>query len=84
MAISRQDVLRYLSGHRRAEARLRRETWRRLAALTVAEARAEYASLWQAWQASRAGGDQAALDRRAIQDRVALRRRLAARRERPV
>ncbi len=80
MGVRRQDLLRYLAGHRAAAARLRADTLRRLPALGVEEARAEYDDLCRTWEASRACGDQAALDRRAIADRVALRRRLAGRR----
>lgn len=80
MPVSREDVQRYLDGHRAAEARLREEALRRLRSLTVDEARAEYDSLCRVWEASRALADQVALDRRAIEDRVALRRRLVGRR----
>ncbi len=87
MAVSPNDLRRYLEGHRAADARLREETLRRLSLLTVDRARQEYDSLCQVWAISRNFGGQAALDRRAIDDRVALRRRLnalAVRRERPV
>lgn len=76
----REDVQRYLVGHRAAGARLRAETLRRLRVLTVEEARAEYDSLCEVWEASRALGDQKALDRQAIAERIALRRRLDRRR----
>lgn len=78
--VSRDDLKRYLDGHRAADARLREEALRRLASLTVEAARAEYDSLCRVWETSRSLGDQAALDRRAVEDRVALRRRLAGRR----
>ncbi len=78
--VSRADLERYLDGHRRAAARLREAELRRLASLTADEARVEYDSLCRVWEASRQLGDQTALDRRAIADRVALRRRLAGRR----
>jgi len=78
--VSRADLRRFLDGHRTAAARLREEALRRLAPLTVDEARAEYDSLCRVWEASRALADQVALDRRAIEDRVALRRRLVGRR----
>lgn len=87
MAVSSDDLRRYLDGHRRAEARLRAETLQRLRLLTEGEAREEYTSLWRVWETSRFAGDQAALDRLAIADRVALRRRLrpaAKHRERTV
>jgi hypothetical protein len=76
----REDVQRFLAGHRAADVRLRREALRRLRRLTVEEARAEYDALYRVWEASRAFGDRAALDRRAIADRIALRRRLDRRR----
>jgi len=75
--VSREDLDRFLQGHRRADALLREQTLLRLASLTVDEARAEYDSLCAVWEMSRGTGDEAALDRRAIADRVALRRRLA-------
>lgn len=78
--VSHDDLKLFLDGHRAAGARLRRETLQRVARLTVEEARAEYDSLVRVWERSRALGDTAGLDSRAIQDRVALRRRLAGRR----
>ncbi len=80
MAVSGADLKQYLDGHRRAERVLRAETLRRLASLTVEQARDEYDSLCRVWEMSRALADPAALDRRAIQARVALRRRLSGRR----
>lgn len=74
--VSRDDLKRFLEGHRVADARLRGDTLRQLESLTVDEARADYDSLCRVWEASRALDDGSALDRRAIQDRVALRRRL--------
>ena len=78
--VSRDDLKRFLEGHRVAAARLRAEALRRLPALSVDDARAEYDSLCRVWETSRALGDVAALDRRAIQARVALRCRLGGRR----
>ncbi len=75
--VSREDLDRFLQGHRTADALLREQTLRRLSSLTVEEARVEYDSLCAVWEMSRGTGDQAALDRWAIADRVALRRRLA-------
>ncbi len=80
MSVSHEDLKRFLDGHRAADARLRVEALRRLASLSVEDARAEYDSLCHVWETSRALGDRSALDRRAIQDRVVLRRRLAGRR----
>jgi hypothetical protein len=78
--VTRDDLRRFLDGHRAANLRLRREALRRLAALSVEEARAEYDSLCRVWETSRLLGDLAALDRRAIAERVALRQRLGGRR----
>ena len=78
--VSRDDLKRFLDGHRAADVRLRRETLRRLPTLSVEAARVEYDALWRVWERTRTRGDVAALDRRAIQDRVAFRRRLAGRR----
>ena len=73
--VSREDLDRFLRGHRTADAILREQTLQRVASLTPDEARAEYESLCAVWEMSRGTGDQAALDGRAIADRVALRRR---------
>lgn len=78
--VSPDDLKRFLEGHRAANTRLREEALRRLASLSVEAARAEYDSLCRVWEASRAPDEEAALDARAIQERVALRRRLAGRR----
>lgn len=77
--VSKADLERFLSGHRFAEARLRQEALRRLPLLTIEEARDEYDALCRVWESSRGLGDEAALDQRAIRDRVALRSRLAGR-----
>ena len=78
--VSREELKRFLEGHRAADARLREEALRRLAALSVDEARSEYDSLCRVWEAFRGLGDEAVLDRRAIHERVALRRRLGGQR----
>ena len=80
MMISGADLKRYLDGHRRAERVLRAETLRRLASLTVEQARDEYDSLCRVWEMSRALDDPAGPNRRAFPERVALRRRLSGRR----
>ena len=80
MTISGAGLKRYLDGHRKAERVLRAETLRRLASLTVEQARDEYDSLCRVWEMSRPLGDSAGLDRRAIEERVALRRRFSGRR----
>lgn len=80
MTVSGADLRRYLDGHRAAERILRAETLRRLATLSVEGARDEYDSLCRVWQASCALADPTGLDRRAIEERVAFRRRLSGRR----
>ena len=80
MPVTREDLRRFLEGHRTAGARLRAETLRRLPLLTVDEARNEYDSLCHVWEASGSRADGGALDRRAIADRIVLRRRLDRRR----
>ena len=80
MAVSHADLKRYLDGHRRAERVLRAETLRRLGVLTVEQARDEYDSLCRVWEMSRTLADSAGLDRRVIEERVALRRRFSGRR----
>ena len=80
MTVSGADLKRYLDGHRRAERVLRAETLRQLASLTVEQGRDEYDSLCRVWEMSGALENPAELDRRAIRERVALRRRLSGRR----
>lgn len=80
LRVSRDDLKRFLNGHRAAGVRLREEALRRLASLSVEDARAEYDSLCHVWEMSRVLGDESALDRRAIQERVALRRRFGGQR----
>lgn len=80
MPVSAEDLRRFLQGHRVAGARLRQERLRRVAALTVDAARAEYESLCRTWERFRALGDDDVLDQRAVQERVRLRRRLSGRR----
>jgi len=78
MAVSREDVQRFLDGHRRANDVTRAETHARLRTLTVEESQAEYDALCRVWEAG--GGPVAgreALDRLVLRDRLALRRRLA-------
>lgn len=78
MRVRREDLVRSLEGHRLAAARLRAAALRRLPSLGVDEARAAYDSLCRVWEASRDLGDRQAVDRRAIADRISLRRRLSA------
>ncbi len=74
--ISREDLTRFVDGHRAAEAHIREETVKRLRLLTVDEARAEYESLCHVWEtAVRSPADEQAINRLGIEDRVALRRR---------
>ena len=76
MSVSREDLRRYLQGLQKAQAWFAAERRRRLATLTEAESRAEYDALVGIWEASPRDGDQAALDRLAIHERVELRRKL--------
>jgi hypothetical protein len=70
------DVRDHLRRLRRGQMILRELRLRELPRLSVADARAQYDDLVRVWQAGpRDGG--AALARRAIEARVALRRRLA-------
>jgi hypothetical protein len=78
--VSRADLRRFLEGHRAADARLREEMLRELPALSIEQARAEYDSLCRVWETSRRADAAGALDRGAIEERIALRRRLAGRR----
>jgi len=80
VTVSRADLRRFLDGHRAADARLREETLRKLPALSTDEARAEYDSLCRVWETSRLAADAGRLDHGAIDERIALRRRLARRR----
>jgi hypothetical protein len=79
MDSAQRDVRDHLQRRRRGHAILRELRLRELRTLSVADARAQYDDLVQTWQAQpRDLG--AALERRAIEQRVALRRRLAGRR----
>jgi len=79
MHSSRRDVQDHLQRLRRGHAILRDLRLRELRTLSVADARAQYDRLVETWQA-RPRDLGAALERRAIEQRVALRRRLAGRR----
>jgi hypothetical protein len=79
MDSTRRDLRDHLQRLRRGHAILRELRLRELRTLSVADARAQYDDLVQTWQAQpRDLG--AALERQAIEQRVALRRRLAGRR----
>ena len=79
MDSTRPDVRDHLERLRRGLAVLRDRRLRELRTLSIDEARAQYDALVRTWHAQRADlGD--ALERRAIAQRVALRRRLAGRR----
>lgn len=80
MPVSRDDLQRYLEGHRAADRVLRREALQRLRVLTEEQSRAEYDALCRTWEASGARAEQGGLDRRIIAERVALRRRFAGKR----
>jgi len=84
VALSREDVKRFIDGHRVLNALVRAGTWRRLAMLTVEEARQEYDALCQVWESDPTRHELGDLDRLRIDELVTLRRRLdvAARRRR--
>lgn len=75
MSVRPGDLRRFLVGHRAAARRLRAETRRALRALTVEQARGEYDRLCAVWREPESPGERRALDRLAIRDRVALRRK---------
>jgi hypothetical protein len=79
MDSAQRDVRDHLQRLRRGHAILRELRLRELRTLSVADARAQYDGLVRTWQA-RPRDLGAALERRAIEQRVALRRRLAGRR----
>lgn len=76
MAVSKEDLKRFVEGHRVFNALVREETWRRLATLTVDEAREEYDALCRLWEANPARGDLSDLDRVGIGELVKFRQRL--------
>lgn len=79
MTLGPADVRDHLARLRRGHAILRDLRLRELRALSIDEARAQYDQLVRTWQAQ--PGDRGPeLERRAIEERVALRRRLAGRR----
>jgi hypothetical protein len=79
MDLPRHDVRDHLQRLRRGHAILRDLRLRELRELSIADARAQYDRLVRTWQMQ--GRDRgAALEHRAIDARVALRRRLAGRR----
>ena len=82
MAVSKEDLKRFVEGQRVANAMVREETWRRLATLTVEEARDEYDELCRLWESSPAHHDLGDLDRMRMGELVKVRQRLdlAARR----
>jgi hypothetical protein len=79
MDSAQPDVRDHLQRLRRGHAMLRELKLREVRTLSIADARAQYDALVQTWQAQRGHrGD--ALERRAPEQRVELRRRLAGRR----
>jgi hypothetical protein len=79
MDLTPPDVRDHLQRLRRGNALLRELRLRELRQLSVADARAQYDRLVRTWQAQ-ASHRGPALERRAIERRVALRRRLTGRR----
>jgi len=76
MAVSKEDLKRFVEGQRVVNALVREETWRRLATLTVEEAREEYDGLRRLWESNPARHDLGDLDRIKIDELVKLRQRL--------
>jgi hypothetical protein len=76
VSVRPEDLRRYRRGHHAAAVRLRAETLRALADLTVEQAREEYDRLCAVWREPESPEERRALDRLAIRDRVALRRKL--------
>ncbi|MBI4608739.1 MAG: hypothetical protein HY726_07020 [Candidatus Rokubacteria bacterium] len=84
MAASKADLKRFLEGQRVVNALVREETWRRLATLTIEEARQKYDGLCRLWESSPARQDVGDFDRMRIDELVKFRQRLdlAARKRR--
>lgn len=84
MAVTREDLKRFIEGHRVVNALAREETWRRLATLSVEKARQEYDGLCRLWGSNPARHELGDLDRMRLDELVRLRQRLdlAARRQR--
>jgi hypothetical protein len=82
MSVSREALRRFIEGQRLLNALVREETWRRLARLTVEQAREEYEDLCRFWDSSPGRHDLGDLERVRLDELVRLRQRLdlAARR----
>ncbi len=76
MAVSKEDLRRFVEGQRAFNALVQEETWRRLATLTVEEARQEYEALCQLWESNPVRHDLGDLDRMRIAMLVTLRQRM--------
>lgn len=76
MAVAREDLKRFVEGHRVVNALVRKETWRRLATLTLEEAREEYDGLCQLWSSNPARHELGDLDQMRLDELVRLRQRL--------
>lgn len=82
MAVTKENLKKFVEGQRAFNALVREETWRRLKTLTVEEAREEYEALCRLWASNPARDDLGDLERMRIDELVKLRQRLdlAARR----
>lgn len=82
MAVSKDELKRFVEGQRVVNALVREETWRRLATVTVEEAREEYDGLCRLWESNPTRHDLGDLDRIRIDELMRLRQwlDLAARR----
>ncbi len=76
MALSKEDARRFVEGQRVLNALGREEVWRRLATLSIEEAREEYNGLCLLWESNSTRDDLGDLDRARLDELVTLRQRL--------
>ncbi len=76
MPVSKTELLRFLCGHAAANAVMAQERRRRLASLSVEEARREYEHLCAVWEAGGRREPLGELDRKRMAELVELRRKL--------
>jgi hypothetical protein len=75
MAVSKEDLKRFVEGQRVVNALVREETWPRLATLTVEQAQEEYDGLCRLWEWNPARHDLGDLDRMQIHELAKFRQR---------
>ena len=76
MALSKEDARRFVEGQRVLNALGREEVWRRLATLSIEEAREEYDGLCRLWEFNSTRDDLGDLDRARLDELMTLRQRL--------